>query len=114
MSSIRARSRQAIAEDMKKNDALLSAEDLKAWKPVRNAPLWGDYRGYRVSTNQPPGGGVMLLEMLNILENFDLARARAQLGGVPAHRQRGDEARHHRQGRATSAIRSSSTCRSSG
>ena len=31
-----------------------------------------DYRGYRVSTNQPPGGGVMLLEMLNILENFDL------------------------------------------
>ena len=41
-------------------------------RPVRNAPLWGDYRGYRVSTNQPPGGGVMLLEMLNILENFDL------------------------------------------
>ena len=40
---------------------------------MRNAPLWGDYRGYRVSTNQPPGGGVMLLEMLNILENFDLA-----------------------------------------
>src|SRR5437660_12514 len=64
---------QAIAEDMKKNDALLSLADLKAWKTARNAPLWGDYRGYRVSTNQPPGGGVMLLEMLNILENFDLA-----------------------------------------
>ncbi|MBV8187304.1 MAG: gamma-glutamyltransferase [Alphaproteobacteria bacterium] len=62
----------AIAEDMRKNDALLSLDDLKAWKPVHNAPLWGDYRGYRVSTNQPPGGGVMLLEMLNILENFDL------------------------------------------
>ena len=26
-----------------------------------------------VTTNQPPGGGVMLIEMLNILENFDLA-----------------------------------------
>ncbi|TAJ40746.1 MAG: gamma-glutamyltransferase, partial [Reyranella sp.] len=64
---------QAIAEDMKKNEALLSIEDLKAWKPERNAPLWGDYRGYKVSTNQPPGGGVMLIEMLNILENFDLA-----------------------------------------
>jgi gamma-glutamyltranspeptidase / glutathione hydrolase len=63
---------QAIAEDMKKNDALLSIEDLKAWKTVRNEPLWGDYRGYRVSTNQPPGGGVMLIEMLNILENFDV------------------------------------------
>jgi len=64
---------QAIDEDMRKNDALLSLADLKAWKTARNAPLWGDYRGYRVSTNQPPGGGVMLLEMLNILENFDLA-----------------------------------------
>ena len=63
---------QAIAEDMKKNEALLSIEDLKAWKPTRNAPLWGDYRGYKVSSNQPPGGGVMLIEMLNILENFDL------------------------------------------
>ena len=63
---------RAIAEDMKKNEALLSLEDLKAWKPVRNPPLWGDYRGYKVSTNQPPGGGVMLLEMLNILENFEL------------------------------------------
>src|SRR5439155_19195831 len=63
---------QAIAADMKKNDALLSIKDLKAWKPVRNPPLWGDYRGYPVSTNQPPGGGVMLLEMLNILENFEL------------------------------------------
>src|SRR6266851_1909412 len=62
---------RAIAEDMKKNEALLSIDDLLAWKPVRNPPLWGDYRGYAVSTNQPPGGGVMLLEMLNILENFD-------------------------------------------
>src|SRR5690606_18677865 len=62
----------AIAEDMAKNKALLSIEDLKAWKTVRNEPLWGDYRGYRVSTNQPPGGGVMLIEMLNILEHFDI------------------------------------------
>jgi gamma-glutamyltranspeptidase/glutathione hydrolase len=62
----------AIDEDMKKNAALLSIADLKAWKTARNAPLWGDYRGYKVSTNQPPGGGVMLLEMLNILEHFNL------------------------------------------
>jgi gamma-glutamyltranspeptidase/glutathione hydrolase len=62
----------AIAEDMRKNDALLSIEDLEAWRTVRNPPLWGDYRGYKVSTNQPPGGGVMLIEMLNILENFDI------------------------------------------
>jgi len=36
-------------------------------------PLVGTYRGRRITTNRPPGGGVMLLEMLNILENFDLA-----------------------------------------
>ena len=57
---------------MKKNEALLSLEDLKAWQPTHNTPLWGEYRGYKVSSNQPPGGGVMLIEMLNILENFDL------------------------------------------
>jgi len=64
---------QAIAEDMRKHDGLLAAEDLRGWRTTRNAPLWGTYRRYRVSSNQPPGGGVMLLEMLNILEHFPLA-----------------------------------------
>jgi gamma-glutamyltranspeptidase / glutathione hydrolase len=77
---------RAIDEDMKKNDALLSIEDLKAWKTVRNAPLWGDYRGYKVSTNQPPGGGVMLIEMLNILENFDLGALDPKFVSVPVER----------------------------
>ena len=39
---------------------------------MENEPIWGEYRGYNVATNPPPGGGVMVLEMLNILENFDL------------------------------------------
>jgi gamma-glutamyltranspeptidase/glutathione hydrolase len=58
---------------MKRHDGLLTLEDLRQWQPAHNAPLWGTYRDRRVSTNQPPGGGVMLLQMLNILENFDLA-----------------------------------------
>jgi gamma-glutamyltranspeptidase/glutathione hydrolase len=65
---------QAIVEDMRRHDGLLKAADLREWKTVRNTPLWGTYRGYRVSSNQPPGGGVMLLEMLNILERFALGR----------------------------------------
>ncbi|MBS0242486.1 MAG: gamma-glutamyltransferase, partial [Proteobacteria bacterium] len=32
----------------------------------------GTYRGLKLATNRPPGGGVMLIEMLNILEHFDL------------------------------------------
>ena len=37
-------------------------------------PLWGEYRGYRIATNRPPGGGVMLIEMLQVLENLGLAK----------------------------------------
>jgi gamma-glutamyltranspeptidase/glutathione hydrolase len=63
----------AIVEDMREHDGLIAAEDLRGWRTTRNAPLWGTYRRYRVSSNRPPGGGVMLLEMLNILEHFPLA-----------------------------------------
>ncbi len=62
-----------IAADMAAHGGLLSAGDLAAVAPVEAEPLRGSYRGHRVATNQPPGGGVMILEMLNILENFDLA-----------------------------------------
>ena len=62
----------AIVEDMRRHGGLIATEDLRGWRTVRNAPLWGTYRGYRVSSNRPPGGGVMLLEMLNVLERFAL------------------------------------------
>jgi gamma-glutamyltranspeptidase/glutathione hydrolase len=61
-----------IAADMKANGGLITKEDLESYRTVRNKPLVGSYRGYRVTTNQPPGGGLMLLEMLNMLETFDL------------------------------------------
>ena len=62
-----------IIADMERGGGLLSAEDLAGAAPDDTEPLWGSYRGHRVATNRPPGGGVMVLEMLNILENFDLA-----------------------------------------
>ncbi len=61
-----------IAADMKANGGLITKRDLESYRPVRSKPLVGTYRGHRVTTNQPPGGGLMLLEMLNILEVFDL------------------------------------------
>ncbi|HET6182152.1 MAG TPA: gamma-glutamyltransferase [Acetobacteraceae bacterium] len=64
---------RAIAEDFRANGGLLSREDLENYRPVRAEPLWGSYRGWRIATNRPPGGGIMLIEMLNILEHFDLA-----------------------------------------
>ncbi len=61
-----------IAADMAEHNGLLTLNDLAACKAEENAPLWGTYRGYRIATNNPPGGGIQLIEMLNILEHFDL------------------------------------------
>ena len=64
---------ERIAEDMAANGGLLSADDLARYKTIHNDPLASSYRGVGITTNHPPGGGIMLLEMLNILEHFDLA-----------------------------------------
>jgi gamma-glutamyltranspeptidase / glutathione hydrolase len=61
-----------IADDMANNGGLLSAVDLADYRTTRHAPLWGEYRGIKVATNHPPGGGILLIEMLNILECFGL------------------------------------------
>ena len=61
-----------IAADMQTHGALLAAADLEACTHDITAPLWGTYRGHRIAANAPPGGGVKMIEMLNILENFDL------------------------------------------
>ena len=61
-----------IANDMRVHGGLITLDDLAGCVPIDNPPLWGSYRGYRIATNNPPGGGIMLLEMLAILEQFDL------------------------------------------
>lgn len=63
---------EEIDADMRANGGLLRLADLQQYETVRGAPLHGTYRGDDVFTNQPPGGGIMLLEMLNVLEHFDL------------------------------------------
>lgn len=62
-----------IDADMRAHGALMTAGDISASKPEIGQPLWGSYRGHRIAANPPPGGGVKLIEMLNILEHFDLA-----------------------------------------
>jgi len=62
----------AIDADMRANGGLLRKADLEAYRVGRSDPVDTTYRGYRVASCHPPGGGVMLLEMLNILEHFDL------------------------------------------
>lgn len=59
--------------DMKAHNGLITMEDLAAYRPVVREPLMGSYRGYTVATTPPASaGGATLLQMLNILEHFDL------------------------------------------
>jgi gamma-glutamyltranspeptidase/glutathione hydrolase len=50
-------------------------EDLSSYRVVERPPVVGHYRGWRVVSASPPSsGGVLLVEMLNMLSNFDLSR----------------------------------------
>jgi gamma-glutamyltranspeptidase/glutathione hydrolase len=68
------RTAQLIAEDMKANGGLITEKDLKEYEPTIRKPLTGSYRGCEIVTMPPPSsGGTALLEMLNILEHYNLA-----------------------------------------
>jgi gamma-glutamyltranspeptidase/glutathione hydrolase len=65
---------QAIADDMQRRGGLLTAADLADYEVRFRQPVRGVYRGYQVEAFPPSSsGGVALVEMLNILEGFDLA-----------------------------------------
>ncbi len=62
-------------EFAEKGDGWITKEDLAAYQAVLREPITGNYRGYTVVTLPPPSsGGVTLLELLNILEGYDLAK----------------------------------------
>ena len=61
-----------MVADFAAHGGLLAKADLEQYEPEWTPPIWGSYRGLRVSTNPPPGCGAMLLRMLHILEHFDL------------------------------------------
>jgi gamma-glutamyltranspeptidase / glutathione hydrolase len=51
----------------------MTVEDLKNYKPVEREPLRSKYRGHEIITMPPPSsGGVALIQMLHILERYDL------------------------------------------
>lgn len=62
-----------IVAEMDKNGGFISKEDLAAYEPAVRKPVYGTYRGYDVYCMSPPSsGGVHIIQMLNILEGFDL------------------------------------------
>jgi gamma-glutamyltranspeptidase/glutathione hydrolase len=62
-----------IEKEMKANGGLITRADLAAYRPLRREPLRGTYRGYEVlSMPLPSSGGTALIQMLNVLELYDL------------------------------------------
>jgi gamma-glutamyltranspeptidase/glutathione hydrolase len=63
----------AVAADVARRGGSLSAADLRDARLVERAPVRGTYRGVEVVGPPPPSsGGVHVIQMLNILEGFDL------------------------------------------
>jgi gamma-glutamyltranspeptidase/glutathione hydrolase len=64
-----------IRDFMRKNGGLITLEDLGKYEAVERKPIHGSYKGYEVYSMGPPScGGVVLIEMLNILERYNLSR----------------------------------------
>lgn len=62
-----------IVDFMEKNGGLITAEDLKNYKAIERKPIHGTYRGYDVySMGLPNGGGIIIIEILNILEGYNI------------------------------------------
>jgi gamma-glutamyltranspeptidase/glutathione hydrolase len=60
---------------IQKGGGLVTAADLAAYEVKEREPIRGAYRGYEIISAPPPSsGGVALIEILNILEGFDLAK----------------------------------------
>ena len=80
-----------IVAEMKAGGGLITKEDLAGYQAKVRTPIHGTYRGYDVYGPPPPSsGGICLVEMLNILENFDLQQAGPLVAGDAAPDDRGD------------------------
>ncbi|MGH9888451.1 MAG: gamma-glutamyltransferase family protein, partial [bacterium] len=65
----------SIAASMAANGGLITKKDLAAYQAKVRTPVRGKYHGYEIISMPPPSsGGVAMVEMLNILERFDLPK----------------------------------------
>jgi gamma-glutamyltranspeptidase/glutathione hydrolase len=64
-----------LAAAMQKGGGLITTDDLAHYEVKEREPVRGTYRGYEIISAPPPSsGGTVLIESLNILEGYDLAR----------------------------------------
>ena len=65
---------QAMADDLEKNGSFVTRSDLENYRCTMSAPLCAEYRGYTIASNTPPGGGITLIQILKILEGYELSQ----------------------------------------
>jgi gamma-glutamyltranspeptidase/glutathione hydrolase len=74
---------EKIVASVRAAGGVMTLDDLKRYRPLVREPVRGTYRGYEIVSMPPPSsGGVVLIEMLNILEGFKLGELGA---GAAAH-----------------------------
>jgi len=62
-----------LAKFMKENSGIITEEDLAKYQAVERTPIHGNFKGYDIYAMCPPSsGGTALIEMLNILEGYNL------------------------------------------
>jgi len=62
-----------IVAEMKENNGLITKEDLLNYKSIYRDPVVGTYRGKKIVSMGPPSsGGALLVQMLNMLENYEV------------------------------------------
>ena len=71
MVSIRVKIAELIIREMQNGNGLISLDDLKKYKSIYREPLIGFYKGHQIVSMGPPSsGGALLVNMLNMLENY--------------------------------------------
>ncbi|UAL53773.1 MULTISPECIES: gamma-glutamyltransferase [Metabacillus] len=66
---------QALAGTVQDFGGSMTPDDLKRYNVTIDEPIWGEYQGYKIASMPPPSsGGVFLLQMLKILDDFNLSQ----------------------------------------
>ncbi|MBV6479257.1 MAG: Glutathione hydrolase proenzyme [Ignavibacteria bacterium] len=64
-----------IVSEMIKTGGIINHDDLRNYRPVEREPITGTYRNFQIYSMGPPSsGGISLIYLLNILENYDLKK----------------------------------------
>jgi len=65
---------ELLVEQIKSLGGYITLEDLEKYQPIEREPITGTYRGYEIISMAPPSsGGIALVQMLNVLENYNLS-----------------------------------------